>query len=204
MRRLAIALAAVVPLLLLGIGPVAADTAISPAGTHMETGVSNLECTTDCSVDEPYVLRHTYAVEYENGDHRVCVSRFTHVDNTIGGETSEFGCNTTPAPFTINNKGFIVAWGTTSVQLYNQLSGAPTDLVSVSATVAPSGALIRSSQTRTETDGTCTYKISERFVSASLVVGTFTVDGTAYAVQNIGSANYMTWQTRSVMPKCPR
>jgi hypothetical protein len=203
MRRSAITLAAVVPLLLLAIGPVAADTSLSPAGTHMETGVTNLDCTTDCSVEEPWVLRETYAIEYENGDHRVCAGRFTHVDNNIGGETSEFGCNDTPAAFTFSNKGFIVGWGTTSVQLYNRLTGAATDVVSVSASLAPSGSLIRSSQSRTETDGTCTYKISERFVSASLVVGTFTFDATSYAAENAGYANYMTWQTRSVVPKCP-
>jgi len=66
MRRLAISLIAVVPLLLAGVGPVAADTVYPPTGTYRETQAFNLTCETDTCDTYVYTRSWTYAIQYQD------------------------------------------------------------------------------------------------------------------------------------------
>ena len=204
MRRLAISLTVVVPLLLAGVGPVAADTFYPPAGTYRETQTFNLTCETVACDTFVYTRSWTYAIQYQDGSRRVCAGAETRT--AIDQELHEIGCSDTPGAFTFN-RGFLVGWADTAVDLHNlTLEGAFTRTVHVSASVAAASPVVRNNQAMTYTDtGTgCTYRVNEKY-QFSTGAGTLTFGGATLPLNEAGQPQTMMIADFSKpMVKCPR
>jgi hypothetical protein len=205
MRRLAIAFAAVVPLLLLGVGPVAADTFYPAAGTYRETQAFNLTCETVACDTYVYTQSWTYAIQYQDGTRRVCAGAVTRT--AIDAEVHEIGCTNTPGAFTFDH-GWLVGWADTTVELHSggYLEGPYSRTVQVSASVAQTGSIQRVNQAPTYTDTAtgCTYRVNEKY-QLSTVAGTLTFDGATLPLNNAGqpqSTEIADYGKPSV--KCPR
>jgi hypothetical protein len=206
MRRLAISLTAAVPLLLAGVGPVAADTIYPPAGTYRETQTFNLTCETVACDTFVYTQRWTYAIQYQDGARRVCAGAVTRT--SIIDEVHEIGCSDTPGAFTFNKGGFIVGWADTAIELHSggYLEGPYSRTVHVSAALALATPVERNNQASVYTDGGtgCTYRVNEKF-QFSTVAGTLTFDGTTLPLNEAGQPqNTMIADYSKPLVKCPR
>ncbi|MBA2380914.1 MAG: hypothetical protein H0V73_02280 [Chloroflexi bacterium] len=193
MRRIVLALFAVMALLLTFVAPVAADT--GPSGPFRESGTSkylssqSLDCTpsharttcTETGVDV-FSVSPTEVV--------VCVSTvtYTYSDRTGRGRliSQENGCSDPVAASTLNitlskDNVLTATLASTSVTLYecNRRSCTASRTVTVSASDSggPAGTFTNRGSFK---DGTCTYRYSESGYTAD-VSGTLTIDGTTLA-----------------------
>lgn len=178
MRRSAVAFLAVPFILMLAVGPVAADT--SPNGTNFSSGSSNCSTTGGRQVCTDTNL---FVSSNEDGsDGPPCLEIFTYSISSNGRFTvisDEFGCASSGTAAI--GADLSVTLGATQIPLDNcgKRNCSPSRTVTVSASDSPTGPVSTTTTRSTTKDGTCTTKTTTTDQFAELA-GTLTVDGTVY------------------------
>lgn len=170
-----------VPLvLLLGVGPVAADTTGGGSGTNFSS------FTESCSTTGGrQVCTDTNVFAYSNGDGTStgCLDVFTYSNSSTGRFTfisDRFGCNPDVSLTVGTNYSVTLASTTIALQTCaahkRSCSGSTNVTVAASDTVV--GDVAFTTTRSTTVVGTCTYKTTINDTSAQLA-GTMTIDGTS-------------------------
>jgi hypothetical protein len=176
MRRLGLALVAVLLLLLAVVPPAAADT--SPSGSNFS--LSNTTCTTSGARE---VCTETRVESFSNEDGSIgpaCAGVFTYSFSSNGRFTvisDEFGCAESADGVTIGDD-LSAAIAPTSITLLEcgRRTCTTTRTVTVSMTAAPSGPIGETTTRSTTTVGGCKVRTTttDRFAE---LAGSFTLDG---------------------------
>ena len=195
MRRLIVTLA-VVPVLLFAVAGQA--LAVLPPGVDKILATANDTCdTTGCT----RTIVNGY--KYVDGTAEVIASQ-ARFDLSFVALWQYYGRTpVNPNVFTYDSRGFLVGIPTTTVnQVENLLPGNPTlppRTVTVSASTHKSGKVTTNTYRSTDTDGTCTYNITQKNQEAA-VVGTLTQDSLAMDANQ----QYRTFITEwTVKQQCP-
>ena len=177
MRRLAMAFLAVPLVLLIGIGPVAAD--VPPFGTNFFSGLTScsesggLQVCTDTNLS-------TYSNE-DGSDGPVCVAISTYSISSAGEFTSiseENGC-VSPGALTVGKHLSVMLAPTDFVLSTCDSNGSCTSRsVTVSANDSPTGRVAKTTTRSKVKVGRCTTHTTtvQRYAA---IAGTLTIDGTA-------------------------
>jgi hypothetical protein len=176
MRRLGLALVAVLLLLLAAVPPVAADT--SPSGSNFS--VSNTTCTTSGGRE---VCTETNVGSFSNEDGSIgpaCVEVFTYSISSNGRFTvisDEFGCAASADSVSIGDD-LSAAIAPTSITLEKcgRRTCTTTRTVTASMTASPSGPIGETTTRSTTTVGGCKVRTTttDRFAD---LAGSLTLDG---------------------------
>ena len=178
MRRFAVAFLTIPFVLLLAVGPVAADT--SPNGTNFSSSSSSCSTTGGRQVCTDTNL---FVSSNEDGsDGPPCLEIFTYSISSNGRFTvisDEFGCASSGTMAV--GADLSVTLGESQIPLDNcgRRNCSPSRTVTVSASDTPTGPISTSITRSTTKDGTCTTKTTTTDQFAELA-GTMTIDGTVY------------------------
>jgi hypothetical protein len=177
-RRFAVAFLTIPFVLLLAVGPVAADT--SPNGTNFSSSSSSCSTTGGRQVCTDTNL---FVSSNEDGsDGPPCLEIFTYSISSNGRFTvisDEFGCASSGTMAV--GADLSVTLGESQIPLDNcsRRNCSPSRTVTVSASDTPTGPISTSITRSTTKDGTCTTKTTTTDQFAELA-GTMTIDGTVY------------------------
>lgn len=179
MVRIARLSLAVPLLLLLGAGPVAADTVPVVSGTYFSSFSE-----TCSSTGGRQVCTATSLSAYPDGGMQTCLDMFTYSISPNGRQTfisDRYGCAPTAGALTVGSD-YSVTLAPTDISLQTcaahkrECTGSTT--VTVSATDVLVGDVTQTTTRSTTVDGNCTYKSTIKDTSAQLA-GTLTIDGSS-------------------------
>jgi hypothetical protein len=177
-RRFAVAFMAIPMMLLLAVGPVAADT--SPNGTNFSSSSSSCSTTGGRQVCSDIFLSVSSNEDGSAGP--PCLEIFTYSISSNGRFTvisDEFGCASSGSA--VIGADLSVTLDPTQISLDNcgrrTCSGSRT--VTASASDTPTGPISTTTTRSTTKSGNCTTKMTTTDKFAELA-GTLTVDGTVY------------------------
>jgi hypothetical protein len=191
-RRLLVT-AALVPVLVFALAGQALAV-ISP-GTEKTLATTNETC------DSTGCLRTLVnAYTYTDGTAEVYASQVLF-DTNLNGIWEYWGHSPVdPSTLTYDSRGFLVAIPTTSIDQVELLYGVlPPRTVSVSISTHTSGRIRTESYRSTDTDGTCTYKITQKDQMVA-AVGTLTQDTTTLAANFYGQSFITDYTVRQQCP----
>jgi len=179
-RRFAVAFLAVPFVLLLAIGPVAADT--SPNGTNFSSFSSS--CTTSGG-REVCTERNLFVSSNEDGsDGPPCLEIFKYSvsSNRSSVISDEFGCASSGTMSVGADLSVTVEATAIALNDCAKRNCPPSRTVIVSASDSPTGPVQTTTTRSTTKDGSCTTKMTttDKFVD---LAGTMTIDGTVYDEQ---------------------
>jgi hypothetical protein len=176
-RRFAVAFIAVPFVLLLAIGPVAADT--SPNGTNFSSFSSSCVTTGGRQVCTELNLFVSSNEDGSDGPPCLEIFKYSVSSNRSSVISDEFGCASSGTMAV--GADLSVTVDATQIPLDNcgKRNCAPSRTVTVSASDTPTGPVSTTTTRSTTKSGTCTTKTTttDRFVE---LAGTMTIDGTVY------------------------
>jgi hypothetical protein len=180
-RRFAVAFLVVPFVLLLAIGPVAADT--SPNGTNFSSSSSSCSQTGGRQVCSDINL---FVSSNEDGsDGPPCLEIFTYSIGSNGRFTvisDEFGCASSGTMAVGADLSVTLDATAISLDSCGRRNCSPSRTVTVSASDSPTGPISITTTRSTTKSGNCTTKMTTTDQSAELA-GTITIDGTVYDEQ---------------------
>lgn len=178
MRRFAVAFVAVPFVLLLAIGPVAADT--SPNGTNFFSSSSSCSTTGGRQVCTDMYLN--VSSNEDGSDGPPCLEIYKYSISSNGRFTfisDEFGCASSGTMAIGADLSVTVAPTDIPLENCGRRNCSPSRTVNVSASDSPTGPISTTTTRSTTKDGSCTTKstTTDQFVE---LAGTLTIDGTVY------------------------
>ena len=179
MRRFGVAFLAVMFVLLLAVGPVAADT--SPNGTNFSSFSSSCSTTGGREVCTDLNLFVSSNEDGSDGPPCLEIFKYSVSSNRSSVISDEFGCASS-GTMTVG-ADLSVTVDPTDIELQNcNRQRCSSRIVTVSASDSPTGPVSTSTTRSTTKSGNCTTKMTttDRFVE---LAGTMTIDGTVYDEQ---------------------
>ena len=179
MRRFGVALLAVPFVLLLAVGPVAADT--SPNGTNFSSFSSSCSTTGGREVCTDLNLFVSSNEDGSDGPPCLEIFKYSVSSNRSSVISDEFGCASS-GTMTVG-ADLSVTVDPTDIELQNcNRQRCSSRIVTVSASDSPTGPVSTSTTRSTTKSGNCTTKMTttDQFVE---LAGTMTIDGTVYDEQ---------------------
>lgn len=179
MRRFGVAFLAVPFVLLLAVGPVAADT--SPNGTNFSSFSSSCSTTGGREVCTDLNLFVSSNEDGSDGPPCLEIFKYSVSSNRSSVISDEFGCASS-GTMTVG-ADLSVTVDPTDIELQNcNRQRCSSRIVTVSASDSPTGPVSTSTTRSTTKSGNCTTKMTttDQFVE---LAGTMTIDGTVYDEQ---------------------
>lgn len=179
MRRFGVAFLAVMFVLLLAVGPVAADT--SPNGTNFSSFSSSCSTTGGREVCTDLNLFVSSNEDGSDGPPCLEIFKYSVSSNRSSVISDEFGCASS-GTMTVG-ADLSVTVDPTDIELQNcNRQRCSSRIVTVSASDSPTGPVSTSTTRSTTKSGNCTTKMTttDQFVE---LAGTMTIDGTVYDEQ---------------------